>query len=283
MKFSTGRIALFFLALNLILFVAKIMAGLLFGSLAVLSDAFNSLVDIATSIMIFFAVKIGNQPADDDHQFGHSRAEPIAAFTVAILTFVLAFEVVREAVERIISGGEPEVSLVPLIVLSGVILTKLGMFLLARKFRESPALEAVAADAKMDVVISSFAVVGVAAINFGFPQFDIYAAIAIAGWIAWIGFAIARDNLAKLMGRCPDEPKLREIREKLNEFKQQKKILGFKNLRAQLVGSEIQIAVAVAAPKNLSLAKVHDLEELIQKKLKLVKNVREVSVHVEPI
>ncbi len=283
MKFSSRNSALVFLTLNFLLFVAKIAAGLLFGSLAVLSDAFNSLVDIATSIMIFFAVKIGSQPADEDHQFGHSRAEPIAAFTVSILTFVLAFEVVREAVGRIISGELPEMSIVPLIVLGGVILTKLGMFLLARKFHESPALAAVAADAKMDVVISSFAVVGVAAINFGFPQFDTYAALAIAAWIAWIGFTIARDNLAKLMGRCPDEPKLREIRAKLNEFKQQKKILSFRNLRAQLIGSEIQIAVEVTASRDLPLAKVHDLEELIQKKLKSVKNVREVSVHVEPI
>jgi divalent metal cation (Fe/Co/Zn/Cd) transporter len=134
----------------------------------------------------------------------------------------------------------------------------------------------------MDVVISLLALVGVGGINFGLPQLDIYAALAIAAWIAWIGFTIARDNLAKLMGRCPDDSTVREIREKLNEFKEQKKILSFKNLRAQFIGSEIQIAVTVIAPKNLPLEKVHALEEEIQKKLKSIKEVCEVAVHIEP-
>ncbi|MCF7845922.1 MAG: cation diffusion facilitator family transporter [Candidatus Peribacteraceae bacterium] len=282
MSFSTARIALVFLILNLGLFAAKIWAGWRFGSLAVLSDAFNSLVDVATSIFIFLAVKIGSQPADADHPFGHSRAEPLAAFTVAVLTFVLAFEVVREAVERIIFGGSPEMSIIPLLVLAGVITTKLIMFFIARRFRESPALSAVAADAKMDVVISCLAVGGVFAINAGFPQLDAYVALAIAAWIAWIGFTIARDNLAKLMGRCPDEATIKKIRNRLDEFKEQKKIISYKNLRAQFVGSEIEIAVEVTAPKNLSLEKVHDLEESIQKKLRTIKNVGEVAVHVEP-
>ena len=283
MKKSATRIALIFLVLNIFLFVAKIWAGIVFGSLAVLSDSFNSLVDIATSIFIFVAIRVASRPADADHQFGHARAEPLAAFTVAVLTFVLAFEVVREAVGRIISGAIPEISFVPLVVLLGVIFVKFGMFFVARKFRESPALAALAADAKMDVVISAFAIGGVVAINSGFPQFDIFAALAIAGWIGFVGFTIARENLAKLMGRKPDDSTIREIRAELNEFKKQKKIISFKNLRAQFVGSEIQIAVNVAAPKNISLEKVHDLEESIRRKLKSLKNVGEVAVHVEPI
>lgn len=255
---------------------------MLFGSLAVLSDAFNSLVDTATSVMIFFAIKVGSQPADAEHQFGHARAEPLAAFTVAILTFVLAFEVVREAVGRIIFGGEPEMSTVPLFVLAGVILTKLGMFLVARKFPKNPALVAAAADAKMDVVISLLAVASVLSINAGYPQVDTYAALLIAGWIVWIGFSIGRENLSKLMGRCPDDTTLQKIRAALEDLKKQKKIKSFRDLRVQFIGSEIQIAVAVSAPKNLSLEKAHALEERIQKKLLTLKNVGEAAVHVEP-
>jgi cation diffusion facilitator family transporter len=276
------RITLLFLFLNLGLFAAKLVVGLLFGSLAVLSDAFNSLVDIATSVMVYFAIKVGSQPADADHHFGHSRAEPLAAFTVSILTFVLAFEVIREALERIFSGSQPTISMLPIFALLGVILVKSAMFFIARKFPKSPALIALAADSKMDVVISLLALLGVGGINFGYPMLDVYAAIAIAFWIAWIGFTIARDNLAKLMGRCPDDSTVREIREKLNEFKEQKKILEFKNLRAQFIGSEIQIAVTVIAAKNLPLEKVHVLEEAIQSKLKFVEKVHEVAVHIEP-
>ena len=277
-----ARITLLFLFLNLGLFATKLVVGLLFGSLAVLSDAFNSLVDIATSVMVYFAIKIGGQPADAGHPFGHSRAEPLAAFTVSILTFVLAFEVIREALERILSGSQPTISMLPIFVLLGVILVKSAMFFLARKFPESPALVALSADAKMDVVISLLALLGVGGINFGYPMLDVYAAIAIAIWIAWIGFTIARENLAKLMGRCPDAMTLQKIRGELNEFKKRKEILEFKNLRAQFIGSEIQIAVTVIAPKNLPLEKVHALEESIQKAIKKVEGVHEVAVHIEP-
>jgi len=280
--FLAARIALIFLFLNLILFGSKLGVGLCYDSLAVLSDAFNSLVDIATSVMIYFAVRIGSQPADADHPFGHSRAEPLAAFTVSVLTFVLAFEVIRESFVRFFSETEPEASLLPIFVLLGVILIKTGMFFVSRKFKKSPALTALAADAKMDVVISLFALLGVGGVNLGFPEWDIYAAVLIAFWIAWIGFTIARENLAKLMGRSPDAAKLQEIRSELNELKAQKKILGFQKLRAQFVGSEIQVAVVVDVSRNLLLAEVHELEEEIQARIKLIEPVGEVAVHVEP-
>jgi cation diffusion facilitator family transporter len=208
----------------------------------------------------------------------------LAAFTIAVLTFVLAFEVFRESLARIFLGSQPEMSLVPIFVLGGVILTKLGMFLVARRFPQSPALIAVAADAKMDIVISSLAIGGVVAINLGWPQLDSYLALVIAVWIAWIGFTILRENLARLMGHSPDSKTLDKIRAKLEEFQKQKKIKSFQNLKVQFIGSEIQIAVEVKASKNLSLGKVHDLEESIQKRLRSCQDFKvcSVAVHIEP-
>ena len=280
--FRAVHITLVFLFLNIVLFAVKLVMGLLFGSLAMLSDAFNSLVDIATSVMVYFAVKVGSQPPDSGHPFGHARAEPLAAFTVSVLTFVLAFEVIREAVARIFSEVQPEISLIPIFVLFGVIAMKGGMFFVSRKFKKNPALMALAADSKMDVVISLLALVGVTGINFGYPMLDIYAALGIAGWIAWIGFTIARENLVKLMGHCPDELTLRKIRKKLNELKKVGKILSFHELRVQFIGSEIQVAVHVEISKNLKLEEAHTREKEVQNEIKKVEGVAEVAVHVDP-
>jgi cation diffusion facilitator family transporter len=281
--FSIARITLIFLLLNIALFGSKLGVGLMFGSLAVLSDAFNSLVDIATAVMVFFAVRVGSQPADSDHPFGHSRAEPLAAFTVSVLTFVLAFEVIREAIVRIISGEQPEVSLVPIFVLLGVIVVKGAMFLVARKFKNNPALVALAADAKMDVVISLLALLGVGGINFGYPVLDVYAAVLIAFWIAWIGFTIARENLAKLMGKCPDAETLQKIQNKLDQLIQKERIISFHDLRVQFIGSEMQVVVHVRMPKTLKLKEAHSREKEVQKLLRQVKDVAEVAVHIDPV
>lgn len=282
---SIAKLTLVFLGLNILLFSAKLSAGLWFGSLAVLSDAFNSLIDIASSVMIFYAVKIGSKPADSDHNFGHARAEPLAAFTVSILIFVLAFEVIREAIARIISGAEPKQGLLPILVLIFVVVVKGGMYFLARSFgkrKNSPALVAVAVDSKMDVVISILALGGVVGANLGYPMFDVYAALLISVWIVWAGFNLARENINKLLGSRPDKDTLGKIKLRLSNLVDQKKIVEFHDLRVQFIGSEIQVCVHVRLPKDSSFKKVHDSDKYVQKELKKVKGVSEVAVHVDP-
>jgi cation diffusion facilitator family transporter len=276
-----ARITLVFLFLNFVLFSSKLGVGLAFGSLAVLSDAFNSLIDIATAVMVFFAVRIGSQPADSDHPFGHSRAEPLAAFTVSVLTFVLAFEVIREAIVRIISGEQPEVGLLPVFVLIGVIFVKAVMFFVAQRFKKNPALIALALDAKMDVVISLLALLGIGGVNLGYPMWDICAALLISVWIIWIGFTIARENLAKLMGQSPSASTLSEIREQLHQIKKSGKIISFHKLRVQFIGSELQVAVHVCMPKDINLEEAHAREKDVQRILKNVAGVTEVAVHID--
>lgn len=282
---ANTRTSIVLLALNLALFGVKLSVGLLFGSLAVLSDAFNSLVDIVTSIVIYFAIRMGSQPADSDHPFGHARAEPLAAFTVSILTFVLAFEVLRAAFDRILSGEIPEAGLLPIYVLLGVIAVKSFMWLIssrAHRTTGSPALRAAAIDSKMDIVISLFALVGVAGVSLGHPELDAYAAFVIALWIGYAGWSLGKENIEKLLGQCPDSAIMRLIREKLNVFKKKSKIQNFHDLRVHYVGSDIHVSVHVTISKKHDFQSAHNLEEEIQEKLKSVAGVENAAVHVDP-
>jgi len=104
------------LAGNIFLFTIKLIAGLLSGSLALLSDAINSLTDIAASMAIFICVRVSDKEADEGHPFGHHRAEPIAGLIVAILAAVLGFEIIRVSMERLIRPETISVGLLSLVV-----------------------------------------------------------------------------------------------------------------------------------------------------------------------
>src|SRR4030065_213728 len=104
------------LAGNIFLFTIKLIAGLLSGSLALLSDSINSLTDIAASMAIFIFVRVSDKEADEGHPFGHHRAEPIAGLIVAILAGVLGFEIIRISVERLIAGQIISIGVFPLSV-----------------------------------------------------------------------------------------------------------------------------------------------------------------------
>src|SRR3989338_5257007 len=92
---------------NMLLFIAKLAIGVISSSIAIISDAFNSLTDVVNSIILFFSVKVGSKSADKDHPFGHHRSEPVGVLIVAVLTIVLGFEIARIAASRLINKTEP--------------------------------------------------------------------------------------------------------------------------------------------------------------------------------
>ncbi|MBF0185016.1 MAG: cation transporter [Magnetococcales bacterium] len=275
-----------FIVLNALLFLAKVTVGVRYNSLAVLSDAGNSLIDVLTSTIILFAVRETAKLPDAEHQFGHSRTEPLTAFTVAVLTCVLATQVFREAVGRLIDGGEPLAGVAPLVVLAVVIVTKSVIWQVAGRMgrkQRSPAMIAAAIDAKMDVLISLMAMVGVVGTDVGLLWLDGVAALFIAAWIAYTGFSLGKENIEKLLGAVPNPTIVRMIHAKLNLLKKQNRIRNFHELRIHYVGSEIHIAVHVNVSRQLGLQAVHDLDEDIQAILQNIPDVKHVALHIDPV
>ncbi|MEO5349917.1 MAG: cation diffusion facilitator family transporter [Magnetococcus sp. YQC-3] len=272
--------------LNALLFLAKVAVGVAYNSLAVLSDAGNSLTDVFTSTIILFAVRETAKLPDVEHHFGHARTEPLAAFTVAVLTCILAAQVFREAIGRLIGGGEPLPGVAPLIVLAAVIFTKSVIWVVAGRMgrhQRSPAMIAAAMDAKMDVLISLMAMVGVLGTDLGLPWLDGVAALFIAAWIAYTGFSLGRVNIEKLLGAVPDPSIVRIIHAKLNLLKKQNRIRNFHELRIHYVGSDIHIAVHVDIDRQRGLQESHDLDEDIQAMLRGIPDVKHVALHMDPV
>ena len=143
------------IALNLLLFAGKFLAGRLSGSIAITADAFNNLSDAGSSVVTLLGFHLAGQKPDIHHPFGHGRMEYVSGLIVSLAILLMGFEVGRSAVEQIVSPAEVAFSPAACGVLLASILIKLWMFLFNRrlgKYIDSAALEATAADSLSDTL-----------------------------------------------------------------------------------------------------------------------------------
>ncbi|MBW2976166.1 cation diffusion facilitator family transporter [Candidatus Woesearchaeota archaeon] len=268
---------------NILLFIVKITVGVLYNSIVIISDALNSLLDIVSSGVIYLCVKVASESADKDHPFGHKRAEPIAALIVAVLTFVLGFEVIQIAFERLIAKKTSEFGIIPLVVLFAVILTKLMMYLYAVRVGKktgSTAILASAIDHRNDIVISAVAIIGFSGSFFGFASLEPLAAILIGLWILWVGFSIGMQNLKFLMGEAPKKELLEKIRKAASKVKGVKSV---QEVKAHYVGTSIQAEVHINVNRKLTVYRAHTLGKKVEKEVEKLKEVEKAFVHIDPV
>ena len=146
---------------NLTLFAVKLAIGILSGSVAILSDAFNNISDTGSSLVALIGMRMAARRPDREHPFGHGRAEYVSALIVAMMIFVVATELLKESVKKLVAPEPIQVSLPMLLVLGASILVKLVMFGYNRALGQridSSVLMAAASDSMNDVVVTSMIV-----------------------------------------------------------------------------------------------------------------------------
>ncbi len=202
------------IALNLILFSAKLAIGLLSGSVAILSDAFNNISDTGSSLVALIGMRVAARKPDREHPFGHGRAEYVSALVVAMMIFVVAVELLKESVKKLIAPEAVEVSTPMLIVLGASILVKLGMFAYNRTLGrriDSSVLMAAASDSINDVVVTSMIVASAFfATRYGW-NVDAPAGVVVSLFIFYGGVKIAREVVTLLLGGRPDPELMKKI------------------------------------------------------------------------
>jgi cation diffusion facilitator family transporter len=271
------------IVINAVLFAVKLLGGILSGSLALLSDSFNSLNDIIASVAIFLAVRIGSKKADLDHPFGHRRAEPIAGLIVAIFAAILGFEVVKNAFEGFFDPKPVTVSgLIYAVILGGIAL-KLFLFILfrveARKSR-SPAFAASSMDYRNDLLVSFSVLVGIGFGRVGIRIADNVVALFIGLFIIYSGFRIGIENVDYLMGKRPPEDIIRRLTGKALT------VQGVKDLnevKAHFLGNYIHVEVHIEVDKDLSTERSHRIARDVQDLLQEDETVDHAFVHVDPV
>jgi cation diffusion facilitator family transporter len=187
--------------------LAKLVAGLLSGSLALVSEGAHNLLDTGSSALTFFAVREADKPADEEHPFGHAKIEAVAALAQTGFLAVLSVAVAVEAIRRM-GGDAPKVDANALalgVVLVSVAVDFIRWRALAKVARETKS-DALAADAlhySSDLVSSLLVLIGLAATRFGFVQADALAAIGVAVFIAIASFRLGRHTIDALVDTAP--------------------------------------------------------------------------------
>ncbi len=214
---ATGKLAgIVGVACNVLLFLGKLLAGLLTGSVSIVADAMNNLSDASSSAITFWGFRMAQRPADAHHPYGHARYEYVSGFVVATLILVIGVELGKSSIERIIHPSPMEFSAAAIAVLLASIAVKIWMSLFFRKLGkriQSATLLATAADSRNDVAASAAVLAGALVNRFFAVNIDGWMGLAVALFILYSGFNIARETISPLLGRQADRALLDRISE----------------------------------------------------------------------
>lgn len=201
------KAALASIAITIALTLAKLAVGLASGSIAILAEAAHGLVDTAATLLTFYAVRLADKPADEEHQYGHGKVESIAALAETAFLFLVSGIVVTEALRRLLDGGTP-VAVTPVMALLMVAVIAIDFWrsrIMGRIAQEthSHALESGALHFTADMGSSAVVLAGLLFVWLGYPKADAIAAILVAIFICAMSWRLGRRTIDALMDAAP--------------------------------------------------------------------------------
>ncbi len=273
------------IASNTTLILLKVGAGTVTGSVALLTEALHSLVDLIASVVAFFSVRKADEPADADHPYGHDKIENMAAAIEGMLILVGAGVIVLEAVRRLVQGGEIDhlglgLGVIALSILVNLIVS--GWLFRKASQTGSPALHADAEHLRTDMVSSIGVLVGLTLVLITDAQWiDPVVAILVAGWISLAGLNILRGASRVLVDEALPQHELDAICEEVNAFYGQG-VRGFHALRARQAGARRYVDLHVQFAEGTTLEDAHRTSHDLQDAIRARLGGADVLIHLEP-
>ena len=215
---------------NVFLFLGKLLAGLLSGSISIVADAVNNLSDAGSSVVTLAGFQLARRPADREHPYGHARYEYLSGLVVAALILVIGLELAKSSFQKILHPEPIEATPVALGVLIASLCVKLWMCVFYRSLGKrirSITLAASSADSRNDVIATSGVLAGYVVSSLLHVNVDGFVGLAVACFILWSGIGIARDTISPLLGGRAD-PNL--VENLSNLVLSHEKILGIHDL-----------------------------------------------------
>jgi cation diffusion facilitator family transporter len=243
---------------------AKLVVGIAIGSLALISEALHSSVDVVATIITWMVVRVSDRPADAEHHYGHGKLENISALGVIALLYVLAGGILVESFGRLrVGAAPPTISTIPFLVLLidiGVNLWRARALHRAARQTRSQALAADALHFTSDVAGSVAVIIGLVLIALGFAWGDAAAAIAVAVMIAALGLRLARSTVETLVDRAPEGVAQRATA----AIRTLPGVVDVERLRARMVGSTHFIDAVAQVPRTLPIDRVNEIKQRAQ-------------------
>ena len=282
---TKSRAAALSIASNAALIALKLAAAAITGSVAILTEAMHSSIDLIASCVAYVSVRKADKPADAEHPYGHDKFENLAAAIEALLILVGSGVIVYESVRRLTGGAEVHslgigIAVIAFSVVANVVVSTV----LARRAREteSPALEGDAAHLRTDAATSAAVLVGLVVVSLtGVTWLDPVIALAVAAAIVTAGVRLLARASRVLVDEALPQEELDAVRETVERFGE-RGVCGFHKLRARRAGSRRYVDMHVQFVSGTSLesahATAHDLQDAIRARLRRA----DVLIHLEP-
>lgn len=269
--------------LNSILFLCKLLAGFLTGSIAVVADAFNNLSDAASSVITLVGFRLAGQAADEDHPFGHGRMEYLSGLVVALAILLMGFELGKSSLEKLFHPQPLSFSWPAVAILVLAVAVKVWMYFFNRALGrrlDSQAMLATAADSLSDSAATTVVLLATLAGHFLQLQIDGLAGLLVAAFILKTGWEAAKDTLDPLLGRPMDPELAKDIDELVLSHPY---ILGIHDLIYHDYGpGRAMMSFHAEVPADSDLLEVHDIIDHIERELKAKHHI-ETVIHMDPV
>jgi cation diffusion facilitator family transporter len=268
---------------NILLFVGKLVLGLLAASVAIIADAFNNISDAGSAVIALIGFRLAEKPIDKEHPLGHGRLEYITGFIVDLLIILVGFELLKGSIEKIMTSALPNVGNVTLVLLIVAIFVKFWLFLFYSKIAKrtsSATVKASAVDSLTDCIATTLVLVSALVARFFGVAIDGWAGILVAAFIMYSGIKAAKETIDLLLGSPPDPAFIEDI---YGFVKGYEYVVGIHDVMVHDYGPGRQIVsfhaeVPSDADINAAHEEVDKLESDMHKKFGCI-----VTVHLDPI
>lgn len=269
--------------LNITLFMLKMISALITGSVSIIADALNNLSDAGSSIVTLIGFKAAGKPADNDHPFGHARAEYLSGLIVSLVIILMGFELFKTSVSKIISSETAEFTWFSIAVLITSILVKLWMAYFNKKLGkliDSSVMRAAALDSLSDVCATSAVFLTSIIGKFTDLNLDGYAGVLVSLFITYTGFTSIKDSLDPLLGQAPDKELVEKIEKTVLKYDG---IIGIHELIVHNYGPNcLMISLHAEVSCDMDIMAAHDVVDRVELELEKQFNCH-ATIHIDPI
>lgn len=281
--YLSKRVSIISLLINILLTILKVLIGFVYSSRALIADGIHSLSDMASTIVILISIKFSHSPADEEHPYGHGKAEAIGTSILAIILIITGILLIRDAVISIYSGkisipGRPALWMALI-----SIFVKEWLYRYTIKTGQEIKSKGLIADAhhhRSDALSSIAALIGVVGARLGYLFFDPLAGLVVALFIARIGFTILRDAINELMDGVPDNKKIGKFKEITRNVEG---VIEVGDIKLRSYGPQIFIDLSVVVEDRLSVVEGHQVATDVKSRIMSADDsVAEVMVHIDP-
>ena len=269
------------IGVNVLLFVLKYWAGVVSGSIAIIADAWHTLSDSLSSLIVVVGGKISRKPADDDHPFGHGRAELISAFVIGIMLMLVAFDFIMESYQALQNHESSRFGTFAIVVTVISIVFKEAMaqyaFWASRKV-DSKVLKADGWHHRSDAISSGVILVGIFLGRY-YWWVDGVLGVIVALLIGYAAFEILRDTIHTLLGESPSEEILQELIDVCQELYPDN--VDPHHFHIHTYGDHTELTFHICLPQGMSIREGHDIASHIEDEI-LTRYGFYSTIHIEP-